>query len=139
MHNKQEIINAYYQWVDSLCQPNESASKIAELFHPKAVVIPELSTKIRTSTSQIINYYEKLYQDFPSINLTTVELITRHHGEFATNDGLFTLYLENQDTNVSINTRFTFVYVKYENKWKIISGHSSQFPRAPRPNNNYNK
>ena len=96
--------------------------QVTNLYHEDGILLGTFSALERIGHELIQAYFENLLQ-----SPVDVEIISEHSSIFestAVNSGLYN-FITNGKT---INARFSFVYHKNGNEWKIVSHHSSVLP-----------
>ena len=100
------------------------ANQVVSLYHDDGILLGTFSNKERVGHELILEYFENLLK-----SPVEVEIVSEHPIVFesvAVNSGLYN-FVTNDKT---INARFSFVYKKNNDGWKIISHHSSVMPEA---------
>jgi len=112
--------NVLQNWVKKI--RTNDANQVAELYHDDGLLLGTFSNKERHGKSLILKYFKKLLK-----SKVDVEIITQHVHK--TNTILVSSGLYNFIVNdVTIKARYTFVFSKNKNNWKILSHHSSLLP-----------
>ena len=109
------------KWVSTIKQGDPK--QVTNLYHENGILLGTFSPKERVGHELILEYFENLLQ-----NPVDVEIVSEHtHSSesIAVNSGLYN-FITNGKT---IASRFSFVYAKNDNEWKIISHHSSVVPQ----------
>ena len=107
-------------WVEKI--KSNDANKVADLYHEKGLLLGTFSNIERIGQNLILDYFNNLLR-----SQVDVEIITKHEykSEFiATASGLYNFVLNDK----KIEARFSFVFLKTNKKWKILSHHSSVLP-----------
>tara|TARA_B100000965_G_C19394373_1_gene670453 strand:+ start:128 stop:472 length:345 start_codon:yes stop_codon:yes gene_type:complete len=107
-------------WVEKI-RTNDPA-QVAELYHNDGLLLGTFSNIERHGNKLILDYFNNLLK-----SQIDVKIITNHEyktDSLITNSGLYNFIVDSRN----IKARFTFVFVKTENDWKIISHHSSILP-----------
>ena len=108
------------EWVDEI--RGGDPKQVTSLYHEDGILLGTFSALERIGHELIQAYFENLLQ-----SPVDVEIISEHSSIFestAVNSGLYN-FITNGKT---INARFSFVYHKNGNEWKIVSHHSSVLP-----------
>jgi len=109
------------KWVSAIKQGDPK--QVTNLYHKYGILLGTFSPKVRNGHELILEYFENLLQ-----NPVEVEIIDEREqnfkGDVYWNSGLYN-FITNDKT---INARFSFVYVRDNAEWKIISHHSSVLP-----------
>ena len=98
------------------------ANEVTNLYHVDGILLGTFSPKERVGHGLILEYFENLLK-----SPVEVEIVSEHPNVFesiAVNSGLYNFVTEGK----TINARFTFVYQKDNDEWKIMSHHSSIMP-----------
>jgi uncharacterized protein (TIGR02246 family) len=107
-------------WVDKI--RTNDPTQVVHLYHDDGLLLGTFSDKERIGRNMILEYFENLLK-----SKVDVEIITqhKHQSEFlTTNSGLYNFIVNEK----IVNARFSFVFIKTENDWKILSHHSSVLP-----------
>lgn len=140
---RDQIKQAYTDWVKAVETAKGNATQVAALYAPNAILLPTLSPEIKIKlsndtsqelydfTQSDIREYFIAFTKLKDIQATTGQLYTQIFNDVAINTGLYTFeYLDEQGNKVEVPARFTFVYEKMGDKWLIINHHSSYLPEA---------
>ena len=98
--------------------------QVTDLYLDDAVLLGTFSNEERVGHELILEYFENLLK-----SPVEVEIVSEHPNVFKSvvvNSGLYN-FVTNGKT---INARFSFVYNKDNDEWKIISHHSSIMPES---------
>ena len=109
------------KWVSTIKQGDPK--QVTNLYHENGILLGTFSPKERVGHELILEYFENLLQ-----NPVDVEIVSEHtHSSesIVVKSGLYN-FITNGKT---IASRFSFVYAKNDNEWKIISHHSSVVPQ----------
>ena len=108
-------------WVEKI--RTNDAYQVAELYHREGLLLGTFSNVERKGQELILDYFKNLFT-----SLVDVKIITEHDYKaesISTASGLY-----NFEVNDSIiEARFSFVFVKSKEDWKILSHHSSVLPK----------
>ena len=108
-------------WVEKIRGNN--AIQVAELYHDDGLLLGTFSDIERHGKELILNYFENLLK-----SKIDVEIITQHEHKtdsIIVSSGFYNFKVDDK----KIKARFSFVFIKIEEKWKILSHHSSQLPK----------
>ncbi len=113
-------------WNAALATSNPET--VADLYASDAVLLPTLSDRIRTNRLEIIDYFARFMENRPRGVVTeghvhAVENTLVYSGYY-----VFTCRPESAPASYTVNARFTFVYRREVNTWKIAVHHSSLLP-----------
>jgi len=108
------------------------ANQVVSLYHNDGILLGTFSNKERIGRGLILEYFENLLK-----SPVEVEIVSNHHVyesivddeegvSCAANSGFYNFVTEGK----TINARFSFVYMKGNDGWKIISHHSSVMPET---------
>ena len=114
------MIDILQIWIEKIRSNN--ANEVADLYHKDGLLLGTFSNKERHGKSLILKYFKKLLK-----SKVDVKIITQHVHK--TNTILVSSGLYNFIVNdIIIKARYTFVFSKNKNNWKILSHHSSLLP-----------
>ena len=108
------------KWVNAI--KSGDPKQVTALYLDNGILLGTFSNKERIGHELILEYFENLLQ-----NPVDVEIVSEHvhiSESIAVNSGLYN-FITNGKT---INARFSFVYIRIDSEWKIISHHSSVLP-----------
>ena len=98
------------------------ANQVAELYHKEGLLLGTFSNIERSGKKLIMDYFEDLFR-----SKVNVKIVTKHEylAEYIlTVSGLYDFKVNDK----KIKARFSFVFVKNQGEWKILSHHSSVLP-----------
>ena len=101
---------------------NGDPKQVTKLYHEAGILLGTFSPKERVGHYLILEYFESLLK-----SPVEVQVVSEHplvFGSVAVNSGLYNFITDSK----TINARFSFVYSKNDDGWKIISHHSSVLP-----------
>ena len=110
------------KWVNAI--KSGDPKKVTDLYAKDAILLGTFSNKERVGHELILEYFENLLK-----SPVEVEIVSEHQATSETlsvNSGHYN-FVTNGKT---INARFSFVYQKGNDGWKIISHHSSVMPET---------
>ena len=115
------MIDLLNLWVEKI--KTNDAAQVADMYHTDGLLLGTFSNSERKGQELILNYFENLFSSH-----VDVIVITKHEyksDSISTASGLY-----NFEVNDSIiEARFSFVFVKSKEDWKILSHHSSVLPK----------
>ncbi|HHW4678723.1 MAG TPA: SgcJ/EcaC family oxidoreductase [Xylella sp.] len=123
-----EVAQLFDRWNAALATGNPR--NVAELYAPHAVLLPTMSNQVRTSQTEISDYFKDFLKLKPKgeINYRKVHLFDKNN---ALDAGVYTFILTNNDgSKRKVQARYTFIYSKRDGKWQIIHHHSSAMPEG---------
>ena len=109
-------------WVDKI--RTNDPKQVASLYHDDGLLLGTFSDIERKGSNLILEYFENLLKSD-----VDVEIVTQHKHEtdsLITNSGLYNFIVDGK----TVNARFSFVFIKTGNDWKILSHHSSVLPES---------
>ena len=98
--------------------------QVVDLYHDNGLLLGTFSDKERLGRNLILEYFENLLK-----SKVDVEIVTQHKHEtesLVTNSGLYNFIVDGK----TVNARFSFVFIKTGDDWKILSHHSSVLPES---------
>ena len=114
------MIDMLQTWIEKI--RSNDANQVADLYHKKGLLLGTFSNIERRGQSLILDYFNNLLR-----SQVDVEIITKHEYKsesIATTSGLYNFILNSK----KIEARFSFVFLKNKEDWKILSHHSSILP-----------
>ena len=115
------MIDLLNLWVEKI--KTNDAAQVADMYHTDGLLLGTFSNSERKGQELILNYFENLF----SLHVDVI-VITKHEyksDSISTASGLY-----NFEVNDSIiEARFSFVFLKSKEDWKILSHHSSVLPK----------
>jgi uncharacterized protein (TIGR02246 family) len=120
------LLDTWFAALES-CNP----SIVTALYAQDATLLPTISNQTRATPSDIHAYFERFLQLRPkgrkhAQNISVYERI-------AINSGVYGFVTDQTASSEELVCRFTFVYRKDEDGWKIIEHHSSMMPEPITP------
>ncbi|MDC0171743.1 SgcJ/EcaC family oxidoreductase [Candidatus Nitrosopelagicus sp.] len=109
-------------WVDKI--RTNDPKQVASLYHEDGLLLGTFSDIERKGHDLILDYFENLLK-----SQVDVEIVTEHKHEtesLVTNSGLYNFIVDGK----TVNARFSFVFIKIDDGWKILSHHSSVLPES---------
>ena len=112
------------QWNDAL--QTLDPDQVVALYADDAILLPTISNDVRLSHSELRDYFVSFLQQQPRgvINESNI----RNLGDIGVHSGVYTFTLTADGQTSEAQCRFTFVYAKHDDGWKIIEHHSSFMP-----------
>ena len=114
------MIDILQTWIENI--RSNDAKKVADLYHEKGLLLGTFSNIERKGHNSILDYFNNLLK-----SQIDVEIITKHEYKsesLAAASGLYNFILSDK----KVEARFSFVFLKTEKKWEILSHHSSVLP-----------
>ena len=109
-------------WVSKI--KTNDPEQVAPLYHIDGLLLGTFSDIERKGHDLILEYFENLLK-----SKVDVEIVTQHKHEtesLVTNSGLYNFIVDGK----TVNARYSFVFIKTGNDWKILSHHSSVLPES---------
>ena len=109
-------------WVNAI--KSGDPKQVTSLYNQDGILLGTFSAAERVGYELILEYFVNLLK-----NPVEVDVISEHPHDFessAVNSGLYNFVTDGK----TIKARFSFVYTKSGEEWKIISHHSSILPET---------
>jgi len=109
-------------WVEKI--RTNDPKQVASLYHNDGLLLGTFSDIERKGYELILDYFENLLKA-----QVDVEIVTQHKHEsdsIVSNSGFYNFIVDGK----TVNARFSFVFIKTDNDWKILSHHSSVLPES---------
>lgn len=120
-----QIAKLFDQWNASL--QTLDPSKVVANYDKDAVLLPTLSNQMRDEPVEIRDYFVHFLQKNPVGRIDSRDI--RVGCNLAVDTGLYTFTLQDKEgKKQDVAARYTFVYGKSNDKWLIVSHHSSAMP-----------
>lgn len=121
---RREIAQLFHVWNAAL--QSGDPKRVAALYAEDATLLPTLSKEVRQTPEAVEDYFEAFLKLKPkgAIIHQNVSL----YDPIAINSGVYSFETTIDDTKHHMIGRFTFVYRKQDDDWKIIEHHSSMMP-----------
>ncbi|NQZ47897.1 MAG: SgcJ/EcaC family oxidoreductase [Erythrobacter sp.] len=119
-----EIGGLFDQWNAALqtCDPDQ----VVALYADDAILLPTLSNDVRHNHAEIRDYFVHFLQKKPFGTIDQSNI--RDLGDVAVHSGVYTFALTADGETSHAQCRFTYVYARSGDGWKIIEHHSSLMP-----------
>ncbi len=128
MDEKKEIAKLFDIWNNAVMSGDPHS--VAALYNSEDVVfLPTLSSRIRTDHEGVLNYFNT-FCSLPKIKGEITESHIRNYGDIAMNSGNYNFTFEKDGEPQLVKARFTYIYRKIRDEWKIIEHHSSAQPES---------
>ena len=114
------MIDLLYTWVEKIKSNN--ANDVADLYHQNGLLLGTFSSVERKGKEQILDYFNDLFNSQIDVKIATKHV--HKTKSLSTVSGLYNFIVDDK----KVEARFTFVFLKVNRKWKIISHHSSLKP-----------
>ena len=109
-------------WVEKI--RTNDPTQVASLYDDDGLLLGTFSDIERKGHDLILAYFENLLK-----SQVDVEIVTQHKHEsdsIITNSGFYNFIVDGK----TVNARFSFVFIKTGEVWKILSHHSSVLPES---------
>lgn len=117
-----EITALFDEWNSAL--QTGDPSKVAALYDENdGILLPTVSNKVRHNHEEIADYFVHFLAKGPVGKIDEANI--RIFGDIAINSGIYTFTFSD---GAVVPARFTFVYRRAGETWKILEHHSSQMP-----------
>ena len=121
-----EIAALLSQWCMAL--EKRDAAEMAALYADDATLLPTISNQTRSNPADIRAYFERFLAMNPKARMRTQNISV--YERIAINSGVYSFQTSAEGVTQELVCRFTFVYRKDPNGWRIIEHHSSMMPEA---------
>ena len=109
-------------WVEKI--RTNDPKQVVSLYPTDGLLLGTFSDIERKGHDLILEYFENLLKA-----KVDVEIVTQHKHEtesLVANSGLYNFIVDGK----TVNARFSFVFIKINDDWKILSHHSSILPES---------
>ena len=120
-----EIRSLFAAW-DAALRTGD-ASAVVRLYAPDAVLLPTFSNRVRRSHLEIMDYFGPLVARGASAVIDDSSI--RVFDDVAVHSGIYTFGFASGPVR-SAQARFTFVYRRTGDGWRIVEHHSSAMPET---------
>lgn len=117
-------ITALFETWNSALQTGDP-KQVAALYAADAILLPTVSNRVRHNHEEIEDYFVQFLAKGPSGKID--EANVRIFGDLAINSGVYTFTFSD---GAVVTARFTYVYRRDGDGWKIIEHHSSAMPEG---------
>jgi uncharacterized protein (TIGR02246 family) len=126
---REDVAAAAQKWASVFAENNPDT--ILQLYATDGVLWGTLSSTVRSDPAALKAYFVGAFQALPKATVAFGEQLIRVYGDTAVNTGYYTFSYTKDGETKSIPARYSFVYLRTGNDWKIVDHHSSAMP-APR-------
>jgi uncharacterized protein (TIGR02246 family) len=127
---KEDVAATTTKWGTVFAENNPDT--IITLYADDAVLWGTLSPTLRAEPAALKAYFVGAFKALPKATVSFGEQLIRVYGDTAINTGYYTFSYTKDGETKSIPARYSFVYVKHGNDWKIEDHHSSAVPAPPK-------
>lgn len=118
-----DITTLFETWNSAL--QTGDPKQVAALYAADAILLPTVSNRVRHNHEEIEDYFVQFLAKGPSGKID--EANVRIFGDLAINSGVYTFTFSD---GAVVTARFTYVYRRDGDGWKIIEHHSSAMPEG---------
>jgi uncharacterized protein (TIGR02246 family) len=127
---KEDVAAAAVSWATAL--DTDEPDKVLPFYSEDAVLWGTLSPTVRASRAALNDYFIGAFKALPGLKVSFGDQLIRVYGGTAVNTGYYTFsYVKDGETR-SLPARYSFIYVKYGDRWLIVDHHSSAMPTPPK-------
>jgi uncharacterized protein (TIGR02246 family) len=120
---------AYNGWVNAIQTANCQGTVVSSLYTKDGVLLATFNDQV-VGRKAITNYFDGLTCN-DELRVQTDEFTSTRDGDVAWATGLYTFSFNDDDgQRVEVPARYTFVFEKRKNGWKIANHHSSIRPES---------
>lgn len=128
------VLGLFDKWNAALA--SEDPKKVADLYAPNGVLLPTVSNSVRSDYSGLVDYFTNFCKLKPQgvideYGIREEAVDSEGNSCVISNSGIYTFTLGTDGSKVQ--ARYTYVYKKIGDEWKILSHHSSQLPTKLTP------
>jgi uncharacterized protein (TIGR02246 family) len=116
------MTNLLETWVEKI--RTNDPKQVTSLYHVDGLLLGTFSDIERKGHNLILEYFENLLKSKVDVKIISEH---KHESEYlVTNSGLYNFIVDGK----TVNARFSFVFIKIDGDWKILSHHSSVLPQS---------
>ncbi len=125
MSDTSEIAALFDEWNSAL--NSGDPARVAALYAEDAVLLPTMSNQVRTTPDGIREYFAEFLTASPqgTVRESAIRLLCE---DVACHCGIYVFELTSGGKRVTVPARFSFVYQRRADGWKIREHHSSVMP-----------
>lgn len=121
----QAIASLFDDWNAAL--KTQDPDQVVALYAPDAILLPTLSNAVRHNHAELRDYFVEFLKKQPQGTINESNI--RDLGDIAVHSGIYTFTLKTAEGNSQqARCRFTYVYARSADVWKIVEHHSSLMP-----------
>ena len=124
MYDPSEISDQFDKWNKALL--TEDPDQIVACYAEDAILLPTVSAQVRHNHEEIRDYFVHFLTKKPEGRIDEQNI--RIFNDIAINSGCYTFSVTENNQQLDVAARFTFVYRKNAQGWQIIEHHSSVLP-----------
>jgi uncharacterized protein (TIGR02246 family) len=122
---QEEIAGLFTQWNAALATGD--SAKVTALYADNGVLLPTVSNQVRDNHAEIKNYFDRFLKMKPQGKIDEQHIAILDDNT-AVNSGIYTFTLHKDGRVKNVQARYTYVYEKIGDAWKIMVHHSSVMP-----------
>lgn len=115
----------FHRWQTALL--SRDVSQVADLYAENATLIPTMFKKMATDRKSIEEYFTFFLSLLPSASMIQEEVIPTSDDCYL-HCGVYRFALTMDGTEQEVDARFTMVWQRIDDEWKILHHHSSRNP-----------
>ena len=123
---EQEVIKAMQDWADAFSAVD--SNNICACYAPEANLWPTFSPEKHNSPALIKRYFDWAFT-FQCRNVAFESYQIQLFESLAISNGLYRFSWHDGHQEVVTDARFSFVFKRLSNRWKIVEHHSSVIPK----------
>jgi uncharacterized protein (TIGR02246 family) len=127
---KEDVAAATAAWGRALGEDHPDS--VLPLYSEDAVLWGTLSPTVRTDRAALRDYFVTAFKVLPGLKVAFGDQVIRVYGTTAINTGYYTFSYTQNGESKSLPARYSFAFVKSDERWLIVDHHSSAMPPAPR-------
>lgn len=122
--NEDQVLDLFMSWNSALATGDPD--QVTALYADDAVLLPTVSNKVRHNHEEIRDYFVSFLQKKPqgTIDESNVRFLA---DDLVINSGVYTFGFGDGS---AVSARYTYLYRKVNNEWKIAEHHSSAMPEV---------
>lgn len=119
-----QVLALFERWNAALATGNPDA--VISLYAENAILLPTVSNRVRHNHAEIRDYFVSFLAKQPQgvIDEANVRFLA---DDLVINSGVYTFSFGNGDR---VSARFTYLYRRVDDEWRIIEHHSSAMPEV---------
>ena len=127
---KDEVAAATAAWAQALGE--DDPEKVLPFYSSDAVLWGTISPKLRSDPAALRDYFVGAFKVLAGLKVAFGDHLIRVYGNTAVNTGYYTFsYVQNGESK-TFPARYSFTYVKDDDRWMIVDHHSSAMPSPPK-------
>lgn len=127
---KEEIAEVTSAWGRALGE--DDPDKVLPFYSHDAVLWGTLSPSVRADRAALRDYFVTAFKVLPGLKVAFGDQLIRVYGGAAVKTGYYTFSYVKDGGTKSLPARYSFTYIKSDQRWLIVDHHSSTMPPLPR-------